>query len=311
MEKPMTDAYGNPLPINPNASIAGSGSSSNPEKNQTKTLPQTLLTGGAGVLYLQRIRMYNMRRRFYNGLMRRFVSNDAIADLNRYRYAKNNPTNYSDPSGLLKLASFTLGSNLLNETMLKELNEVINKINTDFSDNSKKWHELLCKKCPAGINYENDTNLSQFKADFRYLEIGFDFTGVTIGKKAFAYALPGNLFIYFNAALLSVDFATKKTLLVHEIMHSRLCNSGNEECCNWLAIQLGYNSFPVNSPEFRDEIKNMTNILITRWNKDVPLGISGSSEFSMFKSSIESVRDSFVKDIENFPTVNPSESSCR
>jgi hypothetical protein len=67
----------------------------------------------------------------------------------------------------------------------------------------------------------------------------------------------------------------------------------------------------VNSPEFRDEIKNMTNILITRWNKDVPLGISGSSEFSMFKSSIESVRDSFVKDIENFPTVNPSESSCR
>ena len=96
-EKPLMDAYGNVLPL--------PDSSGNKE---ALTLSSNLLTGGAGVFYIQRAKMFNMRRRFYNSFLRRFNSVDPFKmGVNYFSYTDNNPLGYMDASGLAKIQSET------------------------------------------------------------------------------------------------------------------------------------------------------------------------------------------------------------
>jgi RHS repeat-associated protein len=103
VEKPLMDAYGNILPHE--TAIPGIPAGS-PQNQPAKTLQQTLLTGSAGVIYLHKARMYNMRRRFYNNIQRRFQSFDPYADTSQgYDYAGLSPVMNSDPSGLIKIGN--------------------------------------------------------------------------------------------------------------------------------------------------------------------------------------------------------------
>ncbi|MCD4782853.1 MAG: hypothetical protein K8T10_03370 [Candidatus Eremiobacteraeota bacterium] len=94
----LMDAYGNVLPLPDSTHPTGA-----------KSLLTNLLTGGAGVIYIGRARMYNMRRRFYRNAVRRFISQDPIHSM-KYQYSDNNPISFSDSTGLTSEPSVNYGS---------------------------------------------------------------------------------------------------------------------------------------------------------------------------------------------------------
>jgi RHS repeat-associated protein len=251
----MTDAYGNPLPINPNASIAGSGSSSNPEKNQTKTLPQNLLTGGAGVLYLQRIRMYNMRRRFYVSLLYRFLSIDPIQpDKHDYIYAFNNPLNFSDPSGLASIGengSFPepiigLGFPGINYNFKMAMT------NVEFALNKKSCRQAMKCYCAEKITYYDiDTLISQLDMSFIYNITNHRYKKITVQQVKKSYAIAAtNISYYPNVTfsgelLVGASEAYIGRVIAHEMGHYSQCHIGVDKyhaCCNLIASECGFNT---------------------------------------------------------------------
>lgn len=81
--------------------------------SQTGTTPNTYAYGGQ---YLDNLtNLYNLRARYFSPASGRFISQDIYptnlsnpVELNRYSYARNNPANYGDPSGLQSLANLGL-----------------------------------------------------------------------------------------------------------------------------------------------------------------------------------------------------------
>ena len=80
------DAWGNPLPSTndgvPNGGLA------------------YRFVGALGVRYDDVTGMYDMRQRWYDPMLQRFLSRDPLRTVNRYWYAWNNPVRFVDPSGL-------------------------------------------------------------------------------------------------------------------------------------------------------------------------------------------------------------------
>ena len=88
VDSSTTDAYGNPLP---HADSSGN--------NGAKMLSEFNFVGSLGIKFIEKIKLHNMRARWFNAVSARFISSDIIKYLNRYLHADNNPLFYIDPSG--------------------------------------------------------------------------------------------------------------------------------------------------------------------------------------------------------------------
>ena len=84
-----TDAYGNPLP--------GADSLGN---NGAKMLSEFNFIGTYGIRYVEKIKLHNMRYRFYSPIFNRFLSVDRMKEnLNFYSYVSGKVINFYDPYG--------------------------------------------------------------------------------------------------------------------------------------------------------------------------------------------------------------------
>ncbi len=241
--KNLMDAYGNVLPL-PDSS----------ENKEALTLSSNLLTGGAGVFYIQRAKMFNMRRRFYTSLLRRFKSIDPIYFRKHYVYAGNNPIVSSDPSGLLE---FTIGSitdssglpgldvqkrfgYLPNFILGDRINKAIAIIKNSY--NLLEWTKILNCYCKKEVKVEDIKNL--------ILKIEYDFTYVVFHNFAGTVSQKTNERTkgkYQNIFWLSTGFFALPSnlaaaVLVHELGHHFICgisdNKQDHICCDYLAYLL-------------------------------------------------------------------------
>ena len=93
VDSSTTDAYGNPLP-HPD-SLGNKGA---------KMLSKFNFVGTHGIKYVEKVKLHNMRARWYNHLLSRFISNDYLKEgLNYYLYVDNKPLKTIDPTGLSKI----------------------------------------------------------------------------------------------------------------------------------------------------------------------------------------------------------------
>ena len=86
-----TDAYGNPLP---HADSSGN--------KRAKMLSEFNFVGTHGIRYVEKVRLHNMRARWYGDLKNRFISEDTLESVNKYEYPLN-PLLIMDPTGMFKL----------------------------------------------------------------------------------------------------------------------------------------------------------------------------------------------------------------
>ncbi len=77
-----TDAYGNPIP------------------QGAKVISGFNYIGTFGIKYVRKIKLHNMRARWFNSSHRRFISFDLLNFYNRYSYVSGNPVTRFDPFGL-------------------------------------------------------------------------------------------------------------------------------------------------------------------------------------------------------------------
>ena len=82
LDSVMTDAYGNPIP------------------QGARVISGFNYIGTFGIKYVSKIKLHNMRARWFNSLYRRFISFDLLNFYNRYSYVSGNPVNRFDPFGL-------------------------------------------------------------------------------------------------------------------------------------------------------------------------------------------------------------------
>ena len=94
-----TDAYGNPLP---GATAQPNLPPGSPKNKGAKMLSEFNFIGTHGIRYVEKVKLHNMRARWYNNTFRRFTSKDILKHLNRYNYVDNEPTNSIDSSGQSK-----------------------------------------------------------------------------------------------------------------------------------------------------------------------------------------------------------------
>ena len=87
-----TDAYGNPLPHADSSGNKGA-----------KMLSEFNFIGTYGIRYVEKVKLHNMRARWYEKDNLRFLSFDKENELNKYIYTRNNPIVRIDPSGLLSI----------------------------------------------------------------------------------------------------------------------------------------------------------------------------------------------------------------
>ena len=251
-EKPLMDAYGNFLPLPDSQG-----------NKQAKTLSSNLLTGGAGVFYLHRVKMYNMRRRFYSDLSRIFISADPLSSYSTYfNYANNHPVSFSDPSGLIAISKapifwddvfdIKIDGISIKQKIKNVLDNKLNGINTKALQGNtvtKNWLDVFCNNCMSELTKNQVYKLIK-KASIR-----FDYTGFC-SYKGLAFENPnfrkeeqkkGILGIYLCPLVLIQDDDVLATIIVHELAHLQDCNLPGggvwrHGCCDYIAKMLGYNS---------------------------------------------------------------------
>ena len=86
-----TDAYGNPLPQADSSGNKGA-----------KVLSEFNFVGTHGIRYVEKVKLHNMRARWYDKFLRRFTSTDIFKYMNRYVYVDNQPIISTDISGKSK-----------------------------------------------------------------------------------------------------------------------------------------------------------------------------------------------------------------
>ena len=106
-----TDAYGNPLPR--------SDSSGN---KSAKMLQSFNFIGTHGIRYVEKVKLHNMRARWYGELLMRFLSKDPLYNSPIYIYANSNPAMFVDTTGLkhkaatLKVPGWMFGMSMMPDT---------------------------------------------------------------------------------------------------------------------------------------------------------------------------------------------------
>ncbi len=86
-----TDAYGNPLPHEDSLGNKGA-----------KMLSKFNFIGTHGIRFVEKVKLHNMRARWYRRNLERFLSEDIYKNLNRFYYSSN-PVSYIDPSGEIQI----------------------------------------------------------------------------------------------------------------------------------------------------------------------------------------------------------------
>ncbi len=91
-----TDAYGNPLPAatsNPNTPPGS------PKNKGAKMLSEFNFIGTHGIRYVEKVKLHNMRARWYNNLLIRFFSSDPLLSANLFAYGDLSPIMNIDTDG--------------------------------------------------------------------------------------------------------------------------------------------------------------------------------------------------------------------
>ena len=149
LDSVMTDAYGNPIP------------------QGARVISGFNYIGTFGIKYVSKIKLHNMRARWFNSSHRRFISFDLLNFYNRYSYVSGNPVNRFDPFGLEEQQSKiikTAGGTSIPHQGGKET-KIPQKYfhNSSFNDTRFKLYEDLYKKAQTGFLTENE------KKRFRFL----------------------------------------------------------------------------------------------------------------------------------------------
>ena len=103
-----TDAYGNPLP---RATAQPNLPPGSPKNKGAKMLSNFNFIGTHGIRYVEKVRLHNMRARWYNRRQERFLALDPIkfaTIFNRYRYSNNNPIKFLDYTGMYDESYMTI-----------------------------------------------------------------------------------------------------------------------------------------------------------------------------------------------------------
>ena len=266
VEKPLIDAYGNNLPLS-NSSCLSSG----------KTLSSNLLTGGAGVFFIHRVKLYNMRRRYFSKNRYRFISPDpSISDYIDYLYAYHNPIIYSDPSGLMTInrhGRFPTFARKLNGTptnVLEVMRIAVQTVKTRLEKALKNGSKDACfcafkKYCKKA---QTDTRVKNaLQAFITTYDISFHYETKRTVKKIIdflAYTRGFNMFI--GHLLLGGSISNIASVIIHEMGHHKIwCNiPGNKlitmpaipgkppkkrntvffkehACCDLISLKCGFN----------------------------------------------------------------------
>ena len=143
-----TDAYGNPLPRETALPGIPPGS---PKNKGAKMLSEFNFIGTHGIRYVEKVKLHNMRARWYVALEKVFISTDQLTNLditNMRYYANNNPIIFIDILGLDSQA------------FLEKQRKTENDISSYYFDEDlpKKMRDEL-----LSINY-TDTNLKKFSS---------------------------------------------------------------------------------------------------------------------------------------------------
>ena len=243
LEKPLMDAYGNVLPLPDSQG-----------NKQAKTLSSNLLTGGAGVFYLHRVKMYNMRRRFYSSIIEKFISSDKIVSSNsNYLYAYDNPVIFSDPSGYFPDNSepepsgyFEFGedgtfpytdtvkyiqTNDLIITLMFRIGEYIRE-----AFNKPKCKQAFCKYCPKGKKNFKSDNIDKTIKKLLSAPISYYFTSSNIwyqktpgsSRADLAFTahdiVKNRQHIYLNFHVFGANIEWLVGTVIHEIAHLWPCD---------------------------------------------------------------------------------------
>ncbi len=120
-----TDAYGNPLP---RATANPDTPPGSPKNKDAKMLSNFNFIGTHGIRYVEKVKLHNMRARWYSNIIRRFKTPDPLKGydntifVNEYIYAGNNSINNIDITGKFK-QSFNRKNRFGNSTITIESNE--------------------------------------------------------------------------------------------------------------------------------------------------------------------------------------------
>ncbi|MCD4782855.1 MAG: hypothetical protein K8T10_03380 [Candidatus Eremiobacteraeota bacterium] len=163
-----TDAYGNPLPLTTSIPGAPPGSKQN---QGAKMLPEFNFVGTHGIRYVQKIRLHNMRARWYNKTLYRFMSRDLIPNsksdkfFHKYLYSDMNPMGFLDISGLRRITASDI--NIMPE------NYNYNEFKVKICRTLKKMWEI----CPRLENYFNQIPYYEIGNFDEHASFNYDVSG--------------------------------------------------------------------------------------------------------------------------------------
>ncbi len=122
-----TDAYGNPFPHETANNISGESAQPNlppgsPKNKGAKMLSTFNFIGTHGIRFVEKVKLHNMRARWYDNILYRFVSIDPLGTvdgLNFYLYAGTNPAVFIDKTGNFSEKNFQDKQKKVEEQIIK------------------------------------------------------------------------------------------------------------------------------------------------------------------------------------------------
>ena len=218
-----TDAYGNPLP---GATTQPNTPPGSPKNKGAKMLSTFNFIGTHGIRYVEKVKLHNMRARWYGNSQRRFESMDPflVNALNRYLYSNLNPQSYIDPTGLVDISVIT--------NIIKGW-----KLETPWVDEDAKSEKTYLCKIVSKI-YDICKNILYFNKA-THIQIGQPFGG---GVSGAAWVHDDNR-IYINESYWEREKENLMMpyILMEELIHMRqdsdftkmTCPNGYD-CRHWL-----------------------------------------------------------------------------